>query len=233
MLFTFRYYFFIGLLFCFSSLFSLAQAQPQPAGQVLLVAGKLAAQQPNQKTRLLKRGAPFYTADTLTTSDDSEAQLRFTDGTLVAMRPDSAVKIEQYQFSNTQTAGKNKAFAYTVSLIQGGFRSISGAIAKADPDSYKIKTSVATIGVRGTEFSLAIDASGGLGAGIYTGRIYLQNNAGYIEIGKGAAFNYAYVASAYTAPKGEPVRPSLLLNDPRFGGQNQNTGTPHSDICLH
>lgn len=185
----------------------------EAAGVVMLASGKLEASQNNQSPRLLKRGSSFFKNDTLTTYDGSEAQLRFTDGTLVSLRPHSVFRIDQYQFSNTASSGSDN---YAVSLIKGGFRSISGEIAKRDPNEYKIKTDTAVIGVRGTEFSLMLDTSGGLGAATYKGRIYLRNSAGYIEIGDGAEYNYAYVASSKSKPQGEPIRPVFMLNDPRI-----------------
>lgn len=93
---------------------------------------------------------------------------------------------------------------------------------------------MATIGVRGTEFSLMLDDTGGLGAATYKGLIYLHNSAGYIEIGDGAEYGYAYVASANSKPKGEPIRPEFMLNDPRIRGITTTITHqgPRSSICL-
>ena len=225
----------VSISFLLSGFCLPAQADDS-AGLVMLVSGKLEARQDSQPPRLLKRGSPFYNHDTLTTFDASEAQLRFTDGTLVSLRPDSVFKIDDYKFAGKQAAeNKGSAVNYTVSLIKGGFRSISGEIAKTDPSEYKIKTDVATIGVRGTEFSLMLDPTGGLGAATYKGLIYLQNAAGYIEIGDGAEYGYAYIASNNSKPRGEPIRPSFMLNDPRVTTANFHPGTggPRSSICLH
>ena len=162
MLSTYRHSLLIGAL-----LFGVCQsvqAQPETVGQIILASGQLQANQPNQTPRSLKRGSPFFAHDTLTTSNNSEAQLRFTDGTLVSLRPNSAFKIDQYKFSNAPAADhKNTTVDYTVSLVKGGLRSISGEIAKKDPNAYQINAGVATIGVRGTEFSLVLDQAGGLG----------------------------------------------------------------------
>ena len=42
----------------------------------------------------------------------------------------------------------------TLSLVEGGLRVITGAMAKNNPENYKVKTPVALMGVRGTEFSI-------------------------------------------------------------------------------
>src|SRR5690606_25689794 len=41
-------------------------------------------------------------------------------------------------------------------LMRGGFRAVSGLIGKADPNEYRIATPVATIGIRGTDYIVAI-----------------------------------------------------------------------------
>ena len=42
----------------------------------------------------------------------------------------------------------------TLNLVSGGLRVITGAMAKSNPENYKVRTPVALMGVRGTEFSV-------------------------------------------------------------------------------
>ena len=46
--------------------------------------------------------------------------------------------------------------AATLSLVEGGLRVITGAVAKAEPEKYKLETPVALMGVRGTEFAVVL-----------------------------------------------------------------------------
>ena len=46
------------------------------------------------------------------------------------------------------------------SLIRGGFRALTGFISKRAPDAFRINTSVATIGIRGTEFDARLCEGG-------------------------------------------------------------------------
>jgi hypothetical protein len=41
-------------------------------------------------------------------------------------------------------------------LVKGGMRAVTGAIAQRRPEAYKVRTPVATLGVRGTEYYLRI-----------------------------------------------------------------------------
>ena len=44
----------------------------------------------------------------------------------------------------------------TLNLVSGGLRVITGAMAKTNPENYKVRTPVALMGVRGTEFSIQL-----------------------------------------------------------------------------
>src|SRR5262249_44550670 len=131
------------------------------------------------------RGAPFYVQDTLVTDKTTtRAEIRFTDGTVVALRPDTTFKVDSYQYQPTSgQGGKGGTFQYAVDLAKGGFRSVSAAISKKNPEAYKVTTPVATIGIRGTDFSLIINKHGALAAGMYHGSISINNSAGCIVIG--------------------------------------------------
>ena len=97
-------------------------------------------------------------------------------------------------------------------LIKGGLRTVTGLIGKrGDQDSYKIGTSTATIGIRGStgEQRVILDSDGGkLPPGTYhvtfSGSYIMQNQGGTQLIGEGQ-FGFAQ------DPKKPPV---LLPGDP-------------------
>ena len=100
--------------------------------------------------RPLTQGDPVYVDDQVATGAKSFAILQFIDGAKVTVRPDSKIIIEQYVFN-----GGDEDVA-TLNLLEGGLRIITGAMAKTQPESYKVKTPVALMGVRGTEFSIML-----------------------------------------------------------------------------
>ena len=104
----------------------------------------------NGGSRELKQGDFVYVADEIMTSNRSFAVLQFTDGAKVTVRPDSTLIIEQYLY-----AGGDNDEA-TLNLVSGGLRVITGAMAKSNPENYKVRTPVALMGVRGTEFSIML-----------------------------------------------------------------------------
>ena len=130
------------------ALSSVAVAQDS-SGMVVASRGEVIALS-NGGSRELKQGDFIYVNDEIMTSGRSFAVLQFTDGAKVTVRPDSTLIIEQYLY-----AGNNEDAA-TLNLVSGGLRVITGAMAKSNPENYKVRTPVALMGVRGTEFSIML-----------------------------------------------------------------------------
>lgn len=102
------------------------------------------------EARSLARGDGVNESDRVITGDKSFAILQFVDGAKVTVRPNTILDIKQYVFSGTE------GNAATLSLVEGGLRVITGAMAKTEPDSFKVETPVALMGVRGTEFAVVL-----------------------------------------------------------------------------
>ena len=119
------------------------------SGMVVASRGEVIAMS-NGGSRELKQGDFVYVNDEIMTSNRSFAVLQFTDGAKVTVRPDSTMIIEQYLY-----AGNDNDEA-TLNLVEGGLRVITGAMAKTNPENYKVRTPVALMGVRGTEFSIML-----------------------------------------------------------------------------
>jgi hypothetical protein len=106
-------------------------------------------------SRILKTASNIYLHDTLVSSPDSEVQIVFTDNSTMTLRPETTFYINQYNYQpKAKKSGEKSVGKYVVDLIVGGFRTITGYVAKENPDEYQVNTPVATIGVRGTEFSI-------------------------------------------------------------------------------
>lgn len=124
----------------------LATAQDS-TGMVVASRGEVIAQA-NGGSRSLKQGDLIYVHDEIITSNRSFAVLQFVDGAKVTVRPDSVLFIEDYLYNG------DDGDAATLSLVSGGLRVITGAMAKTHPENYKVRTPVALMGVRGTEFAV-------------------------------------------------------------------------------
>jgi hypothetical protein len=105
-------------------------------------------------SRALSQGDGVAVEDQVTTGDKSFAVLQFVDGAKVTVRPNSTLVIEEYVYSGDDSDSAR------LSLVAGGLRVITGAMAKTHPENYKVKTPVALMGVRGTEFSIMLCGEG-------------------------------------------------------------------------
>ena len=147
----------------------------------------------NQKT--VEAKSEVYQGDQITTARDAEILLRMTDGTMLAIRPNSNLIVSEYRFDNKNSDNDN----LLIRLVKGGFRTVTGAIGKKNPQKVKFNTPTATIGIRGTDFEVAVvdekkqDAEPGTYNKVFQGATYIENNQGNrVEVGANqAAFSPA------------------------------------------
>jgi len=122
---------------------------PAPAatevGAVVYSRGVLTGQIDGERPRLIARGVALHNGETLNTDSKGFAIIELEDGTRMTLRPNTTFKIEDV----SQAPGNENAL---LSLIRGGLRAITGSISKRNPNVFRINTTVATIGIRGTEF---------------------------------------------------------------------------------
>lgn len=117
------------------------------AGRVQFVHGKVQLTTAAGVTHAIKKGEAVNEGDTLLSWPSASAQIRMEDGGMVAMRPDTRLKIDRFSFDGEQD-GTEKSF---FSLFKGGFRAITGKIGKKNKANYRIITPATTIGIRGTD----------------------------------------------------------------------------------
>ncbi len=125
------------------------------AGRVDFAFGKVQATTKDGQVRNLKRGSSIDSGDTIKTRRGI-AHLRFSDGSYTALKPNSVFRIDEYAFEEKKAAAGKSFF----SILKGGFRSITGLIGRSNPRGYRLRTPVATIGIRGTHPEVEQDADG-------------------------------------------------------------------------
>ena len=96
-------------------------------------------------------GTGLQAADIVVTGADSSAGITFTDNSLVSVGPNSVFAIDKYSFDSTTHAGE-----FEGNLKQGRLAAVSGKMVKQSPESMRVKTPAAIMGVRGTEFVVRV-----------------------------------------------------------------------------
>lgn len=187
-------------------------AAAEEAGRMLMAIGEVSIKRGSEVV-VAKRGALVNAGDTIVTGGASNAQVKFSDGAIVALRPDTEFKVNEYKFGG-KADGTEKA---SVSLVKGGVRAVTGVIGRGNRDNLKVDAVVATVGIRGTGFNIVFcDASckannpaakEGLYAGVFEGKIAVGNKAGSTsDLGVN---RFAYVQD-------ESSQPQLLVAPPSF-----------------
>ena len=100
--------------------------------------------------RELEKGDLVYSGETVATTR-GRTQLKFTDGGFASLQPNTDYQIDEYKFEG-KADGKERSF---LSLLKGSVRLVTGVIGKANRRNFRIKTAVATIGIRGTQGTLS------------------------------------------------------------------------------
>jgi hypothetical protein len=93
-------------------------------------------------------GALLEEQDSVITADRSKAQLIFADETVVTVGKNSNFSIKTYLYE----AGKEPKVEF--GLLKGAMSTITGKIGKIAPEKFVVKTKTATIGIRGTNFTI-------------------------------------------------------------------------------
>jgi len=120
------------------------------AGTVTHLSGTLYVKRADGAIRLLSERSRVTQGDELSTERSTYAQVKFDDGGQVTLRPNTRVKIDSFAFDKAEP----KKDGFVMSLLKGGFRAITGLIGKrANRNAYRVTTSTATIGIRGTDYT--------------------------------------------------------------------------------
>ena len=145
-------------------------------GKVTEISGSAVAMQ-DAMPRALKNGADIKIGDVLSTARDSRLQIRMVDEAEFALGERSVFVVQEYFLRQDGKEGNA-----VIRLMGGAVRAVSGKIAQLDGHPFQMRTDVATIGVRGTEFW------GGLLDGVHQfallsgNAIIVENKAGRVEI---------------------------------------------------
>ena len=138
-----------GILFAILTL----QVAPTWAEEIVAHAGGISGivsiQRGDGSVSLLAQGSVLQVGDIVKTEKESYARLSFTDGSEIALRPQSQIRIQNYSFAEAKPAADNLVLQF----IKGGFRALTGLIGKrGNKDAYKVAAPTMTIGIRGTDY---------------------------------------------------------------------------------
>ncbi len=115
----------------------------------------------------VSRGETIFVGDVVETGDNGHVHIRFVDGALVSVRPNSKLRVDEYAYFPDRPDENRVRFT----LEAGTVRSVTGEAGRANKDAYRMNTPISAIGIRGTDYTVFSDAqktrvfvqSGGVG----------------------------------------------------------------------
>lgn len=126
-----------------------AAGAAEQAGEVGFARGLVTAYGEARTARIVGPGSPVLVGEVIATGARSVAILKLTDGTRITLRPDSSFEIEAFDTRENQEQA-------LLRLFKGGLRAVTGFVSKRNSNAMRLRTSVATIGIRGTEFDVRL-----------------------------------------------------------------------------
>ncbi len=207
-----------------AALLATTATQANDAGSVLFSKGSVTAQR--DAVVALAKGDSVESSDTITTGDASRAQLLMIDGAKIAIRPNSVIRIDEYSYAAAAaTVVEETDDKSVISLVKGGFRTITGAIGEEDRSNYEVRTPVGVLGIRGTNFAILLcggdcnwapnvnpgePIEDGLYIGVTGGVIEFRAQGGNIVVRAG---EYAFIPIGARAPERLNAPPPVLIDD--------------------
>jgi hypothetical protein len=124
--------------------------EPRPAGQIKITSGSAFVVRAGAQLAA-QAGQPIYEADTVKTGADGRLGITLKDDTRVSLGPSSEVRVNRFLY-----APADGRLGLVLGVVRGVMAYVSGRIAKLAPDSVRLETPAAVMGVRGTTLALRV-----------------------------------------------------------------------------
>ncbi|MEX1036813.1 MAG: FecR domain-containing protein [Sneathiella sp.] len=95
----------------------------------------------------LEVGTIVQENDEINSKSDARVEITFNDGTKLLIGENARIEIDEYLYEPNEGIG-----TAILSAVQGPFRFITGKIGQMKTKRLEVKSSLATIGIRGTDF---------------------------------------------------------------------------------
>jgi len=96
-------------------------------------------------------GQTVFESDGLRTGSDGKIGLTLSDDTRLSLGPNSELQLQRFLYTPADSG-----FGLVLKFVRGAATYVSGRIAKLAPDSIRLETPAAIIGVRGTTLAINV-----------------------------------------------------------------------------
>jgi len=201
------------VLFVYLFSVSLFSQAARTVGNVTSLEGRASAISAAGDVRDITENSKLFSNETIATADQTHVRIKLKDESYILLRPNSRFVIEDLEFEKNE---EDKGF---FTLLKGGFRTVTGLI--RNKLKYRYRTSVATIGIRGTGFMVRMCNADcydidpvppdGLFLEVTDKTVVLTNEAGEFRYDAG---QFAYIADGHSAAVTLSKRPEVFVQSP-------------------
>ena len=124
--------------------------QPSPAGRIKVVSGTAFVVRAGGTIRA-EVGQSVFESDSLRTGDDGRIGITLDDDTRLSLGPSSEVRLDTFRYAPAEGS-----VGLAMQFLRGIAVYVSGQIAKLAPDSVRLETPSAIVGVRGTTLAVHV-----------------------------------------------------------------------------
>lgn len=121
------------------------------AGRIKVASGSVFVVR-NRQAIPARVGQVVFEADGLRTGPDGRMGVTLNDDTRVSIGPASEVRLDRFAYAPAE--GR---LAFALNVVRGVAAYVSGRIAKLSPDSVRLETPAAIVGVRGTSLAIRVE----------------------------------------------------------------------------
>jgi len=183
-------------------------ARAADAGAFEKLTGEVTVIGADNTPRSVQENAAIRAGDKVATGAKGEALIKMADDSTVVLRPNTQFEVRGFRYD--KSADDHILFA----LLRGTARLISGLVAHARHSSVGITAGTATIGIRGTDFEVAVipEDLPQARAGVYD---YVHSGGTTITIASGNSLDVNEDQTAFAPDKPKPGEaPLQLLGEP-------------------
>lgn len=125
--------------------------EPSAAGRIKVASGSAFVVR-DSKLIPAQVGQVVFEADGLRTGADGRIGVTLKDDTRVSLGPGSEMRLDRFVYA----PGEGR-LAVVLKIVRGVAAYVSGQIAKLSPDSVRLETPAAIVGVRGTSLAIRVE----------------------------------------------------------------------------
>lgn len=142
--------FFVAMILAVFMALPAIAAEQGPAGWVQKASGEAYVIRDGGIKDKAAYDVPVMLADSVSTGAGATLQIMFRDETIIALGENSLVAVVDVFTPNGEGS-------FSMQLLKGTARMVSGKIARENSDKFEIRTPLGSIGIRGTDFGFLSD----------------------------------------------------------------------------